>query len=154
MPFYVLHIYRDRAIAGGTGVENRDRPCRWQRRSPRRWRAEEGRCTHRPDGSSPGDAPVPSRHQHHLGARPPEPDAEVVRRLRENEAAIALAAPVWHELVHGAELLERPEKRRTIEHYLANVVRPSFPILPYDELAADWHARERARLTKARSTVR
>jgi tRNA(fMet)-specific endonuclease VapC len=26
------------------------------------------------------------------------------------------------------------------------VVAPSIPILPYDEAAADWHARERARL--------
>ncbi len=79
----------------------------------------------------------------------PEPNSEVVRRLRENEAVIALAAPVWHEFVHGAELLERSKKRRMIEHYLATVVRSSFPILSYDELAADWHARERARLTKA-----
>ncbi len=79
----------------------------------------------------------------------PEPNPEVVRRLRENEAVVALAAPVWHELVHGAELLERSKKRRTIEHYLADVVRSSFPILPYDELAADWHARERARLARA-----
>ena len=79
----------------------------------------------------------------------PEPNPEVVRRLRENEAAIALAAPVWHELVYGAELLGQSKKRRTVEHYLANVVRPSFPILPYDELASDWHAHERARLAKA-----
>jgi len=79
----------------------------------------------------------------------PEPNTEVLRQLRENEDVIALAAPVWHELVHGAQLLEQSKKRRTIEHYLANVVRSSFPILPYDELAADWHASERARLTKA-----
>jgi tRNA(fMet)-specific endonuclease VapC len=33
-----------------------------------------------------------------------------------------------------------------LEEYLHNVVRRSFPILPYDEAAAEWHGRERARL--------
>jgi tRNA(fMet)-specific endonuclease VapC len=33
-----------------------------------------------------------------------------------------------------------------IEAYLEDVVRESFPILPYDEGAAAWHGRERARL--------
>jgi tRNA(fMet)-specific endonuclease VapC len=45
-------------------------------------------------------------------------------------------------------------KRRTaLEEYLQAVVRRSFPILPYDELAADWHGRERARLEEAGKTV-
>jgi tRNA(fMet)-specific endonuclease VapC len=33
-----------------------------------------------------------------------------------------------------------------LEAYLEEVVREAFPILPYDELAAAWHGRERARL--------
>jgi predicted nucleic acid-binding protein len=38
-------------------------------------------------------------------------------------------------------------KRRTaLETYLRDVVQASFPILPYDEAAAAWHGRERARL--------
>ena len=78
----------------------------------------------------------------------PEPNREVLRRLRENEAASLLAAPVWHELVYGVNLLPPSKKRRAIEHYLLNVVRPGFPILPYDERAAEWHAQERARLEK------
>jgi tRNA(fMet)-specific endonuclease VapC len=33
-----------------------------------------------------------------------------------------------------------------LEAYLHDVVRASFPILPYDEAAATWHGHERARL--------
>jgi tRNA(fMet)-specific endonuclease VapC len=78
----------------------------------------------------------------------PEPNREALRRLREKEASIVLAAPVWHELVYGAALLPPSRKRKAIEHYLTEVVRPTFPILPYGEAAAEWHARERARLEK------
>jgi len=81
-----------------------------------------------------------------------EPDPEVLRRLRLHEDSIALAAPVWHELLYGTALLPASKKRRAIEHYLTTVVRSSFPILPYDESAAQWHARERARLAKIGST--
>jgi tRNA(fMet)-specific endonuclease VapC len=34
----------------------------------------------------------------------------------------------------------------TLEAYLEQVIRESFPILPYDEAAATWHGHERARL--------
>jgi tRNA(fMet)-specific endonuclease VapC len=40
------------------------------------------------------------------------------------------------------------EKRRAIDAYLEEVVRRALPILPYDEEAAAWHARERARLER------
>ncbi len=33
-----------------------------------------------------------------------------------------------------------------METYLQDVVLASFPVLPYDETAAHWHGRERARL--------
>ncbi len=74
------------------------------------------------------------------------PEARVLSRLREHEAVIAIAAPVWHELVFGAQLLPPSRKRTRIEEYLSQVVRPSFPILAYDEQASEQHARERARL--------
>lgn len=77
------------------------------------------------------------------------PDAKLLQRLREHEASAALAAPVWHEMVHGAELLPPSRKREVIERYLNDVVHSSFPIYPYDETAAHWHARERARLARA-----
>lgn len=41
------------------------------------------------------------------------------------------------------------EKRDYIARYLSDVVYLSVPTLPYNELAAEWHGRERARLEKA-----
>ena len=75
-----------------------------------------------------------------------EPNTKVVRKLQQQGASCAIAAPVWHELVFGAGRLPAGKRRAALEEYLHTVVRRSFPILPYDESAADWHGRERARL--------
>ena len=42
--------------------------------------------------------------------------------------------------------LARGKRRSVLETYLYDVVRGSFPILPYEETAAAWHGAERARL--------
>ena len=55
---------------------------------------------------------------------------------------------MWHELSFGAARLAASKKRRAIEAYLEEAVRSVLPILPYDQEAATWHARERARLSK------
>lgn len=44
--------------------------------------------------------------------------------------------------------LPASKKRSAIEAYLEEAVRRALPILPYDEQAATWHAKERARLGK------
>src|SRR5215471_4269513 len=54
--------------------------------------------------------------------------------------------PVWHELTNGCRRLPKGKRRTAIEAYLREVVRRSFPNLPYDEAAATWHGEERARL--------
>lgn len=74
------------------------------------------------------------------------PDRKVVRRLEQYGPRCAIAAPVWHELVYGCGRLPTGKRRLALEEYLKEVVRRSFPILPYDEVAAAWHGRERARL--------
>jgi len=76
----------------------------------------------------------------------PAPDPGVIEKIRRHETAAALAAVVWHELVFGLSRLAPSRRRDAIEEYLDRVVAPGFPILPYDEEAADWHGRERARL--------
>jgi tRNA(fMet)-specific endonuclease VapC len=43
-------------------------------------------------------------------------------------------------------------KRRKLEQYLDEVLEPSLPVLPYDAEAAEWHAAERERLTRAGRT--
>ena len=74
------------------------------------------------------------------------PDEELLRRLRKKAPECAIAAPVWQELLLAVEALPAGSERRLLlERYLQEVVRPSFPVLPYDEAAAAWHARETAR---------
>jgi tRNA(fMet)-specific endonuclease VapC len=75
-----------------------------------------------------------------------QPDAMVVKRLRTHGAACAIPAPVWHELTYGCRRLPSGKRREALEVYLEQVIRASFPILPYDEAAAAWHGHERARL--------
>jgi tRNA(fMet)-specific endonuclease VapC len=76
----------------------------------------------------------------------PRPDPGVLGQLRRHECEIAIASVVWHEMRFGCRRLPDSARRSAIEAYLARVVAPSIPILPYDQRAADWHAGERARL--------
>lgn len=77
----------------------------------------------------------------------PLPDQAVLNHLREHQAEIAIASVVWHELWYGSYRLPASTKRSVIEAYLKDVVARAIPILSYDQLAALWHAEERARLT-------
>lgn len=74
------------------------------------------------------------------------PNAEIIKRLDKHSHQCAIAAPVWHELTFGCRRLPRGKRRRALEAYLHEVVKASFPILPYDVVAATWHGIERARL--------
>jgi tRNA(fMet)-specific endonuclease VapC len=74
------------------------------------------------------------------------PNESVLTLLEKHQDEIALAAPVWHELTFGCERLPISPKRKLIETFLNDVIRPNMVILPYDERAARWHAIERARL--------
>ena len=74
------------------------------------------------------------------------PDTQLLERLDADAPACAIGAPVWHELTFGCRRLPRGQRRAALEDYLEDVVRRSFPILPYDEVAAGWHGDERARL--------
>lgn len=71
------------------------------------------------------------------------PNPQILRRLDEHGHESAIAAPVWHELMSGCRRLASGKRRDAIEHYLHDVVQASFPILPYDEVAATWHGYER-----------
>jgi tRNA(fMet)-specific endonuclease VapC len=82
-----------------------------------------------------------------------QPDARVVARLREHGGECAIGAPVWHELRFGVARLPRGKRRALLEAFLDEVVRPTLPILPYDERAAGWHAEERNRLERLGRTA-
>jgi tRNA(fMet)-specific endonuclease VapC len=73
------------------------------------------------------------------------PNPRLMERLERNAETIAIAAPVWHELLFGLRRLPSSAKRARIEGYLYTSVI-DLPILPYDDEAADWHADQRARL--------
>jgi tRNA(fMet)-specific endonuclease VapC len=76
----------------------------------------------------------------------PQPDRRVARNLRRYESEIAIPSVVWHELRFGVERLPPSRRREAIERYLESIVLATIPILDYDRDAAEWHARERARL--------
>jgi tRNA(fMet)-specific endonuclease VapC len=76
----------------------------------------------------------------------PAPNPGVLRKLGQYEGMVGIAAVVWHEMLFGLERLPPSRRRRDIENYLLRVVLKTMPILAYDSAAAEWHARQRARL--------
>jgi tRNA(fMet)-specific endonuclease VapC len=74
------------------------------------------------------------------------PSPEIVKQLGTHGHECAIAAPVWHELIYGCQRLPEGKRREALDAYLQDVVLTSFPVLSYDEAAAAWHGRERARL--------
>lgn len=82
----------------------------------------------------------------------PQPDPHVLEQLRKHEAEVAIPAPVWHELRFGCARLPPSRRRDALERYLDEVVRLSMPVLNYGRRAADWHAREGARLVSSGRT--
>lgn len=82
----------------------------------------------------------------------PAPHEKVLARLKRHQDELATAAIVWHELWFGCYRLPDSARRTAIEDYLSQVIAPSVAILPYGELASEWHAAERARLVRAGRT--
>ena len=76
----------------------------------------------------------------------PRPSKAILDRLRAHQHEIAVAAPVWHEMLFGYHRLAESTRKRALGDYLFGVVQSAFPILAYDEPAAAWHSAERARL--------
>jgi len=76
-----------------------------------------------------------------------EPDKSVMTKFERHQDEMVTAAPVWHELQFGCQRLPRSRKREVIASFLNDIVRRTMLIFPYDDRAAEWHARERARLS-------
>ena len=74
------------------------------------------------------------------------PQKSVLKLAERHQHEIVTAAPVWHELFYGCQRLPVSRKREILETFLYDVLKPNMTILPYDEQAAEWHAKERARL--------
>lgn len=78
----------------------------------------------------------------------PFPNPQVVRQIDLHLGEIATAAPVWNEILFGCYRLPSSARRRKIEEYLSDLTNSDLEVLPYESRAAEWHARERARLTR------
>jgi len=78
----------------------------------------------------------------------PQPNKNILEKLKNHQKEMAIASLVWHELMSGMNRLPASKKQEAIQQYLEAVVLPTLPILPYDANAAQWHAQERARLSK------
>uniref|UniRef100_B8HZK3 PilT protein domain protein n=1 Tax=Cyanothece sp. (strain PCC 7425 / ATCC 29141) TaxID=395961 RepID=B8HZK3_CYAP4 len=76
----------------------------------------------------------------------PRPDAQILAHFQQYQGVLATSAPVLHELQFGCDRLPESSKRSKLEKFINEVVKARIPILPYDENAAIWHSRERARL--------
>lgn len=81
------------------------------------------------------------------------PDARVMAHLHRYGDRIATSAVSWHELHHGLALMPPSRKRTAVAAFLESLSRAELPVLPYAAEAAEWHARERARLAAAGRTA-
>jgi tRNA(fMet)-specific endonuclease VapC len=79
-------------------------------------------------------------------------NAATLERLMRHGGTSAICAPVWTEILFGCERMPRGRRRAEVEDYLTRVVRHMYPILPYDEAAATFHATERVRLERRGKT--
>lgn len=60
----------------------------------------------------------------------------------------AIPSVVFHELAYGLARMPKGRKKQLVADFMATVVA-TLPVLPYDRVAAEWHASERARLEAA-----
>ena len=81
----------------------------------------------------------------------PAPDPVVAKRLSSAAHEIVTAAVCWRELRYGMERLPPSRRKTELVVYLDEILR-TVPILAYDASAAEWDARERARLEVAGRT--
>jgi len=76
----------------------------------------------------------------------PQPDSGVMHGLRRHSRQVATAAPVIHEILFGALRFPLGAKRKAVLHEIEHVSLKTLDVLPCDRRAAEWHARQRARL--------
>jgi len=79
------------------------------------------------------------------------PSPAVLARLQTTTDRCAIASVTWHELRFGIERVPDGRRKDSLTDYLRLLAR-QIPVLPYDQLAADWHARMRARETSGGAT--
>lgn len=80
------------------------------------------------------------------------PNTPLLAKLQLNSNRIITATPVLHELYFGCYRLPSSRKRKAIATYIREVITDTMIVHPYCDEAAQWHAKERARLTRIGQT--
>ncbi len=80
----------------------------------------------------------------------PAPNRGFLRRFEQHLTRSAIASVTWHEALYGVEVLPEGKRRRAILEYLKSL---ALPVLPYDQHAAAWLAKERARLKRTGRSI-
>lgn len=75
-----------------------------------------------------------------------QPDTKILQAFADHDGEYATAAIVWHELKYGCELLPASKRKKHLTAYLDLLLANGLTVLPFDQAAADWFAKERARL--------
>ncbi len=81
-------------------------------------------------------------------AKRPKPNQKVMEKLKLCKHEIATATVVIHELLYGCFRLPESKRREDLEDYINLVILAQLPLLDYDLKSAQYHAQERARLSK------
>ncbi|MGL4513791.1 MAG: PIN domain-containing protein [Lacipirellulaceae bacterium] len=81
-----------------------------------------------------------------------EADPRDVARFERIVESGALAATTHCELLYGIERLPPGQRRDSLREVLETLLARGVPVLPYDRIAAEWHAAERARLAALGAT--
>lgn len=75
-----------------------------------------------------------------------KPNDDLLLQLADHDGEYVTAAIVWHELIYGCELLATSKRKQQLQSYLAMLLTNGLIVLPFDQAAAAWYAKERARL--------
>jgi tRNA(fMet)-specific endonuclease VapC len=75
------------------------------------------------------------------------PSARLLRKLQQHDGECAIASVTWHEIMYGIARLPAGKTKEALVSYFS-LVKATMPVLPYDDRAAEWHARARALMKK------
>lgn len=81
----------------------------------------------------------------------PLPNANVLHKLDIHKSEVVVSSVVVHEILHGCLRLSESKRRESLWNYIHESIL-NLPVFDYDLKAAQWHAQERARLSKIGKT--
>ena len=74
------------------------------------------------------------------------PNSLVMDRFQMYDGQYATSSIAWHELLYGVAVLPNSKKKTHLKTYLKILQDNGLIIIPYDNVAAEWFAKQRAAL--------